>query len=102
MAEALSAAQTELAAIKALDKDSSFETRKTSQARLEAFNPHLKAALAALEARHKANLKLLDMAENSLRARQWQGFDGDTAREAKKALLHRDIKKCEKPTVRAK
>ena len=100
LAETLSAAEAELAAIQALDADSGFDARKTLQASLEAFNPALKTALAALEARHKASLKLLDMAEKALRARQWPGYDGDTARDAKKALLHRDIKKREKPTVR--
>ncbi|MGZ5580086.1 MAG: SAM-dependent DNA methyltransferase, partial [Methylobacter sp.] len=54
----------------------------------------------ALEARHKAYLKLLDMAEKTLRARQWPGYGGDAAREAKKSLLHRDLKKREQPTAR--
>ena len=100
LAETLSAAEAELAAIQALDADYGFDARKTLQASLDAFNPTLKAALAALEARHKASLKLLDTAEKALRARQWPGYDGDTARDAKKALLHHDIKKREKPTVR--
>jgi type I restriction enzyme M protein len=100
LAETLSDAEAELAAIQALDADSRFDERKTLQASLEAFNPKLKTALASLEARHKANLKLLDMSEKALRARQWPGYDGDKARDAKKALLHRDIKKREKPTVR--
>ena len=43
---------------------------------------------------------MLDMAEKHLRARQWAAFDGDAVREAKKALLPRDVKKREKPTVR--
>ena len=100
LAETLSAAEAELAAIQALDADYGFDARKTLQANLDAFNPALKAALAALEARHNASLKLLDTAEKALRARQWPGYDGDTARDAKKALLHHDIKKREKPTVR--
>lgn len=66
----------------------------------EAANPALKAGLAVLEARHKAWLKLLDVAEKTLRARQWSAFDGDAAREVKKALLPRDAKKREKLTVR--
>jgi type I restriction enzyme M protein len=102
LAETLSGAAAERAAIQGLDADSGFDERKTLQASLEAFNPKLKTALAALEARHKASLKLLDMAEKALRARQWPGYDGDTARDAKKALLHRDIKKREQPTVRDK
>ena len=40
------------------------------------------------------------MAEKQLRARQWASFDGDAARDAKKALLPRDAKKREKPTAR--
>lgn len=78
----------------------SHKSRKKAQAGLEALNPLLKTALAALEARHKAWLKLLDMAEKGLRARQWAEFDGDAARDAKKALLPRDLKKREQPTVR--
>jgi type I restriction enzyme M protein len=96
----LHAAIKELSAIEALDQAADFATRKALQTRLEAFNPTLKAALAELEARHKAVLKLLEMAEKSLRARQWPGFAFDDARVAKKALLPRDLKKREKPTVR--
>lgn len=100
LTETLSAAATELAEIQSLNKESGFDAHKSLQARLEAFNPQLKAALAALEARNKAYLKLLDIAEKNLRARQWPGYDGDTAREAKKSLLHRDVRKREQPTVR--
>ena len=78
----------------------SVKSRKAMQAKLEAINPVLKTALAMLEARHKAWLKLLELAEKQLRARQWAGFDGDVAREVRKALLPRDTKKREKPTVR--
>jgi len=60
----------------------------------------LKTALAELEARHKAVLKLLELAEKALRARQWPCLAFDSAREAKKALLPRDLKKREKLTVR--
>lgn len=83
-----------------MDAKGQIDARKAAQTRLEAQNPALKAALAALEARHKAWLKLLDMAEKTLRARQWAAFAGDTTRDAKKALLPRDVKKREKPTVR--
>ena len=83
-----------------LTEQSTFDQRKALQAKAEAINPVLKAGLVALEARHKAWLKLLDLAEKTLRARQWAAFDGDAAREAKKALLPRDVKKREKPTVR--
>jgi len=96
----LHAVSKELSAIKALGQDADFSARKAMQNRLEAFNPSLKTALAELEARHKSVLKLLELAEKSLRARQWPGLAFDSAREAKKALLPRDLKKREKPTVR--
>ena len=93
-------ARTVLKECATLTQQSTFDQRKALQAKAEAINPVLKAGLAALEARHKAWLKLLDLAEKTLRARQWAAFDGDAAREAKKALLPRDVKKREKPTVR--
>ncbi|RMN24070.1 Type I restriction-modification system DNA methyltransferase subunit [Pseudomonas coronafaciens pv. zizaniae] len=78
--------------------------RQTAQGKAEAINATLKAGFAALEARNKAWLKLLDMADKQLRSRQWAStaytFDHDNCREAKQALLHRDVKKREKPTVR--
>jgi type I restriction enzyme M protein len=102
--EALDKAQAEasqwLTALAELNDDSTFAQRKALHAQAEAINPALKAGLAALEARHKAWLKVLDVAEKTLRPRQWAAFDGETARDAKKALLPRDLKKREKPTVR--
>ena len=102
--QALDNAQAEtnklLEALARLDDDSTFDQRKALHVQAEATNPALKAGLAALEARHKAWLKLLDVAEKTLRPRQWVDFDGDTARDAKRALLPRDVKKREKPTVR--
>lgn len=83
-----------------LPVDAKLKDRKALQEKLEAVSPTLKAGLAALEARHKAWLKLLDTAEKTLRARQWAAFDGDMARDAKKALLTYDVKKREAPTVR--
>ena len=102
--QALDAAQREASAVlKAWDKltdQSPLDQRKALHKQAEAINPTLKAGLAALEARHNAWLKLLDQAEKTLRARQWAAFDGDAVRDAKKALLPRDMKKREKPTVR--
>jgi len=102
--QALDAAQREASAVlKAWDKltdQSPLDQRKALHKQAEAINPTLKAGLAALEARHNAWLKLLDQAEKTLRARQWAAFEGDAARDAKKALLPRDVKKREKPTVR--
>ena len=102
--QALDEAQSKASAVRkalaALTGPGTFNQRKALQAKAEAINPALKAGLAALEARHKAWLKLLDSAEKTLRARQWATFAGDAAREAKKALLPRDVKKREQPTVR--
>lgn len=98
--EALTTAEELSPEIQRHVKDSNFATRKALQTKIESLNPKLKAGLAAVEARHKAWLKLLDIAEKQLRARQWAAFDGDTVREAKKALLPRDVKKREKLTVR--
>ncbi len=88
---ALREASAVLQAVAKLSAQSTFEQRKTLQAKVEATNPALKAGLAALEARHKAWLKLLDLAEKTLRARQWVAFDGDAARDSKKAMLPRDV-----------
>ena len=83
-----------------LPASTKLKDRKALQDKLEAASPTLKAGLAALDARHKAWLKLLDTAEKTLRARQWAVFDGDAARDAKKALLTYDVKKREALTVR--
>lgn len=97
---ALASAAVVVPKIQSFKTDSGFALHKTLQTELEAMQPALKAGLAALESRHKAWLKLLDLAEKSLRARQWPAFAGDAARDAKKALLPRDVKKREKLTVR--
>ena len=101
---ALSSAQAEALSLQQaliqLPTTAKLKERNAIQNKLEASNPTLKSGLAALEARHKAWLKLLDTAEKTLRARQWPAFDGDAARDAKKALLTYDLKKREVPTVR--
>ncbi|SDI01230.1 class I SAM-dependent DNA methyltransferase [Variovorax sp. OV700] len=89
-----------LKALAPLSEQSTFDQRKALQDKVDAIGPALKAGSAALEGQHKAWLKLLDFAEKALRARQWTVFDSDAVREAKKALLPRDVKKREKPTVR--
>jgi len=96
----LETARVLLPEIQRHDAASNFDARKVLQIKIEAINPKLKAGLAAVEACHKAWLTLLDMAEKQIRARQWTNFDGDTVRDAKKAMLPRDIKKRENPTVR--
>jgi type I restriction enzyme M protein len=98
--EAQSQASKLLKTLAAQSGPCTFNQRMALQAKAEAVQPILKAGLAALEARHKAWLKLLDLAEKTLRTRQWPAFSGDAAREAKKTLLPRDIKKREQPTVR--
>ena len=70
------------------------------QATLDALAPQLKAVGKSLEARHKQWLKLLDMAEKTLRARGSRAFEGKAARDAKRALIAADPKKNEAPTVR--
>lgn len=100
LAQSLKDARPLQDAIAALPENASFAQRKDLQEKLDKANPDLKAALAALEARHKGWLKLLGLAEKNLRARQWAGFGGDATRDAKKASLPRDFKKREKPTVR--
>lgn len=100
LAQSLKDAKPLQDAIAALADNASFAQRKAVHDKLDEANPDLKAALAALEARHKGWLKLLELAEKSLRARQWAVFGGDATRDAKKALLPRDTKKREKPTVR--
>ncbi len=97
---AAQAAASTVAALQPLKANSSLADRQAAQTQLEAIQPQLKAGLAALEAQHKAWLKLLEQAEKTLRARQWPSFDGYATREAKKALLPRDLKKREQPTVR--
>lgn len=93
-------ASTVLKALATLTEQSTFDQRKALQGKAEAINSVLKAGLMALEARHKAWLKLLELTEKTFRGRQWVAFDGDAARDAKKALLPRDVKKREKPSVR--
>ncbi len=104
LSAAISTAQAEALSLqKAMGKlpaTAKLKERNALQGKLEALSPTLKSGLAALEARHKAWLKLLDTAEKMLRARQWAAFDGDKARDAKKALLTYDVKKREAPTVR--
>lgn len=73
---------------------------KNLQTKLEALQPNLKSALNAVEARHKAWLKLLDIAEKQCRARLWSAFDAETCRDARKALQARDVKKREALTTR--
>lgn len=100
LAKALEEAKPLHEAIASLPENSGFAQRKAMHGKLDEANHALKAALAALEARHKGWLKLLDLAEKGLRARQWAAFNGDATRDIKKTLLPRDPKKREKPTVR--
>ena len=87
-----------------LSATANLAARKVMQGKAEESNTTLKAGLTALEARHKAWLKLLDVADRQLRSRQWTSaaytFAYDDCRDAKKALQHRDVKKREQPTVR--
>ena len=81
-------------------RPTNFASVKNLKIELEALQPALKAALHAVEARHKTWLKLLEQAEKSCRARLWSAFDAEACRDAKKALQPRDVKKHEAATVR--
>lgn len=103
--QALAAARQAAAPLLAvLEGEGDLQVRRQAQQQAEAATAALKAGLAALEARHKAWLKLLELAEKSLRARQWSSatysFAVEACREAKKALLPRDPKKREPASVR--
>lgn len=86
--------------IKNISAKASFAQRKKVQTNIETFTSPLKEGLTALTARHSGWLKLLELAEKTLKARQWANFDGKNISEIKKALLPRDKQKREKPTVR--
>lgn len=86
--------------IEAIANKANFSQRKTLQTDIETLIPPLKEGVAALEARHKGWLKLLELAEKSLKARQWPNFEGEIIRDLKKALTPRDKQKREKPTIR--
>ncbi|MFM2407780.1 MAG: hypothetical protein RL358_522 [Pseudomonadota bacterium] len=81
-------------------RPTNFASVKNLQIELEALQPALKVALHSVESRHKAWLKLLEMAEKSCRARLWTAFDAEACRDTKKALQPRDVKKHEAATVR--
>lgn len=86
--------------IEAIANKANFSQRKTLQTDIEILIPPLQDGVAALEARHKGWLKLLELAEKSLKARQWPNFEGEIIRDLKKALSPRDKQKREKPTIR--
>lgn len=86
--------------IEAIANKANFSQQKTLQTDIETLIPPLQEGVAALEARHKGWLKLLELAEKSLKARQWPNFEGEIIRDLKKALSPRDKQKREKPTVR--
>ncbi|HQQ69512.1 MAG TPA: N-6 DNA methylase [Alicycliphilus sp.] len=97
IAELLTACTQARAAIAAVQAEPALAhaSQVTLQARLDALAPQLKSAGKALEARHKQWLKLLDVAEKQLRARQSKAFDARAAREAKRAVQPQDTTKIE-------
>ena len=99
---ALDSGGTILKASNIKPKGDGFSARTKAQGVCEHGNPAIKAGLVALEARHKAVLKVVDTLEKTLRARQWSAYKAwaEGVREAKKALLPRDVKKREVRTGR--
>lgn len=86
--------------IEAISDKANFSQRKTLQTKIETLILPLKEGLTTLETRHKGWLKLLELAEKPLKARQWPNFVAENLRDLKKALSPRDKQKREKPTVR--
>lgn len=99
IAALLEAADDARAAVSSADA-TKLDNLKTAQTMLEALAPRLKVAAKLLETRHKTWLKLLEMAEKSLRARLSKAFDAKALREAKRSLQAADLKKNEDATVR--
>jgi type I restriction enzyme M protein len=60
------------------------------QQRLEALTDALRAAVKAIEADHKASIRLLDTADKTLRARLSESWDSKQARELRRALAPAD------------
>lgn len=60
------------------------------QQRLEALTDTLRAAVKAIEADHKAAIRLLDTADKTLRARLSEAWDAKQARELRRALAPAD------------
>lgn len=102
LSELTTSIQVLISKIAGVDNNADFNQRKTLQAEIEALVSPLKAGLAILEAQHKDWLTLLDLADKSLKMRQWSNVDFSTEdmRNLRKALSPRDKQKREKPTVR--
>lgn len=102
LSELITSIQVLISKIAGVDNNADFNQRKTLQAEIEALVSPLKAGLAVLESQHKDWLTLLDLADKSLKMRQWSNvdFSAEDMRNLRKALSPRDKQKREKPTVR--
>lgn len=102
LSELTTSIQVLISKMASVDNNADFNQRKTLQAEIEALVSPLKAGLAVLESQHKDWLTLLDLADKSLKMRQWSNVDFSTEdmRNVRKALSPRDKQKREKPTVR--
>lgn len=102
LSELTTSIQVLISKIAGVDNNADFNQRKTLQAEIEALVSPLKAGLAVLESQYKDWLTLLDLADKSLKMRQWSNVDfpAEDMRNLRKALSPRDKQKREKPTVR--
>lgn len=102
LSELTTSIQVLISKIAGVDNNADFNQRKTLQAEIEALVSPLKAGLAVLESQYKDWLTLLDLADKSLKMRQWSNvdFSAEDIRNLRKALSPRDKQKREKPTVR--
>lgn len=102
LSELTASIQVLISKMASVNNNADFNQRKVLQAEIEALVSPLKAGLAVLEAQHKDWLTLLDLADKSLKMRQWSNadFSAEDMRNLRKALSPRDKQKREKPTVR--
>lgn len=102
LSELTTSIQVLISKMASVDNNADFNQRKTLQAEIEALVSPLKAGLAVLESQYKDWLTLLDLADKSLKMRQWSNvdFSAEDMRNLRKALSPRDKQKREKPTVR--
>ena len=102
LSELTTSIQVLISKIAGVDNNADFNQRKTLQAEIEALVSPLKAGVAVLESQYKDWLTLLDLADKSLKMRQWSNvdFSAEDMRNLRKALSPRDKQKREKPTVR--
>ncbi len=94
---------TQLGVFSRRNKTPALTDIRATQTDLEGLQADLKAALKALEARHKDLLRALDVAEKTLRARSaavWQAMpESRTVRDIRRQLQPMDSARDEEPTL---